>query len=276
MTGELRLLTLNIHGEPNGRDERTLSVLTDFFCRETPTVAALQEVCQSADAPPVASPEQGYALAEPGVLLRRDLFVLRLVHRLAERGERYFWSYLPIKLGYGRYDEGVAILSREPIVETSTLTVSRTSDYLNFKTRRLLGARIGTAWYYSVHFGWLRDPEEPFAEQWSRTLSGLKRHKGGPILLMGDFNAPAELRGGGYDLVSESGYGDVWCLASGEGATVEGSIDGWDGNGGGLRIDQIRPSYVPRLGTARRVFDGANEPTVSDHYGVYATLKGEL
>lgn len=275
MNRALRLLTLNIHGEPRGRDALTLSALTDFFCRERPTVAALQEVCQSREAPPLEIVPDTYRAAERGVILRRDLFLHLLVRRLAERGERYFWSYLPIKLGYGRYDEGVGLLSREPILELSPLTVSRTDDDQNWRTRRLLGARVGNAWFYSVHFGWYDDPEEPFSEQWLRARRGFLRHGDMPLFLMGDFNSPAEVRGGGYDLVSKGAWYDAWRLADGNGATVVGQIDGWEKNGGGLRVDQIWLTHPPLKGTARLAFDGAGEPAVSDHFGVYVQMEGE-
>lgn len=275
MRGTLRLLTLNIHGEPEGRDAETLSALTDFICRERISVAALQEVCQSREAPPLASVPARYCACEPETVLREDLFVHLLAERLALRGENYFWSYLPIKLGYGKYDEGVAILSREPIAETAALTVSRSADYQSWKTRRLLGARTQSTWFYSVHFGWYDDPEEPFSLQWARARRGFLRHGDTPILLMGDFNSPAELRRGGYDLVAESGYHDAWSLADGEGATVRGGIDGWEENRFGLRVDQIWSSRPPLVGTARLVFDGRREPVVSDHFGVFVSMEGE-
>lgn len=275
MRGTLRLLTLNIHGEPEGRDVQTLSALSDFICREQITVAALQEVCQSREAPPLTGTPQRCVACETGISLREDLFVHLLAERLALRGENYFWSYLPIKLGYGKYDEGVAILSREPIAETAALTVSRSDDYQCWKTRRLLGARIQSTWFYSVHFGWYDDPDEPFSEQWARAERGLLRHGDRPILLMGDFNSPAEARRGGYDLVAESGYYDAWSLADGEGATVRGGIDGWEENRFGLRVDQIWSNRGPLGGTARLAFDGRCEPVISDHFGVYASMEGE-
>ncbi len=269
-----RLLTLNVHGEPDkARDGETVSALCEFLVRRRPTVVALQEVCQSLSAKP-QHPPIGYRAAEPTVVLREDLLVLRLVRALAEQGVSYEFSYLPIKLGYGKYDEGVALLSSVPISETETLTVSRTSDYRSWKTRRLLGARIGGSWFYSVHFGWYEDPEEPFSEQWARARVGFERHRGEPICLMGDFNSPAEMRGGGYDLVTESGFFDLWSLAEGgDGATVSGGVDGWEKHGGGgLRIDHIRSSLPISSGKARRVFDGTDTPVVSDHFGVYAEL----
>ncbi len=272
-----RLLTLNVHSRPDAdADSRAISALCELFGRLRPTVVALQEVCQSRSAEPLSESPVGYRAAEQGIVLRRDLFVLRLALALERAGMQYEWSYLPIKLGYGKYDEGVALLSSDPILETETLTVSRREDYLNWKTRRLLGARIGGAWFYSVHFGWYEDPEEPFSEQWARALRGFERHPCEPIYLLGDFNSPAEIRGGGYDLVTESGYFDAWSLAGGrEGATVLGAVDGWEKNGArGLRIDHIRSSCPFSGGWACRVLDGKQGPVISDHFGVYAEIEG--
>ena len=272
-----RLLTLNVHSQPDAAsDGEAVLALCELFGRLRPTVVALQEVCQSRGAELLSESPLGYRAAEPTAVLRRDLFVLRLSRALAELGLWYEWSYLPIKLGYGKYDEGVALLSSEPISETETLTVSRTAEYRSWKTRRLLGAHIGGAWFYSVHFGWYEDPEEPFSEQWARALRGFGRHPCEPIYLLGDFNSPAEAEGGGYDLVTKSGYFDAWSLAGGrEGATVLGAVDGWEKNGArGLRIDHIRSSRPFSGGWACRVLDGKQGPVISDHFGVYAEIEG--
>lgn len=270
MSRSLRLLTLNIHGEPGGRDKKTLSELLRFILRERPDVVALQEVCQTREAPLLTYRPIGYSAAEPGASLREDLFVLHLTRMLCERGERYTWSYLPIKLGYGKYDEGVALLSREPMRDLTALTVSKRDDDLDFRTRRLLGARIGRDFFYSVHFGRFDDPIEPFFDQWQRALLGFRRHGGGRIWLLGDFNAPAEDGGGGYDLVRKSGFFDAWQLPNdGHGATAVGGIDGWGDKGRrGIRIDQIWSSAPLCHGSARRVFDGRDGEVVSDHFGI--------
>ena len=58
---------------------------------------------------------------------------------------------LPAKIGYDRYDEGMAVFSRAPITQTENLLLSRSNDYSYWKTRRVLGICAGDVWYYAVH-----------------------------------------------------------------------------------------------------------------------------
>ena len=86
---------------------------------------------------------------------------------LEEAGCAYHWSWLPAKIGYDRYDEGMAVFSRAPITAAENLLLSQINDYNNWKTRRALGICAGDVWYYAVHLGWWKDEEEPFADQWN-------------------------------------------------------------------------------------------------------------
>ena len=269
-------MTLNMHGEPSGRDLRTLPALTALLMRERPDAVALQEVNQSCRAEPLSGiPPFGYTEADGRIPLRSDNAALRLAGALNERGCPYFWSWLPVKRGYGKYDEGLALLTRGEIAETHALTVSRTDSYQSWRTRRLLGARVGRDWLYSVHYGWWDDPSEPFAEQWKRSLFGFHR-EGGALWLLGDFNNPAERRGQGYDLMTGSGFHDAWMLAGDPtpSATVTGETDGWRGLDGGVRIDLILcDAPIPEC-RAHRVLDGENGDAVSDHFGVMIEYEG--
>ena len=129
-------------------------------------------------------------------------------------------------------------------------------------------------WFYSVHLGWWDDEQEPFRQQWTvleRKLAQKKKH--GPVWFLGDFNAPAEIRGEGYDYVTASGWHDTYLLADQkEGcATVRGIIDGWHTKPNtmdGLRIDQIWCNKPQSITHSQVVFDGINGPIISDHFGL--------
>ena len=55
---------------------------------------------------------------------------------LRERGIEYNWVWLGIKRGYDKYDEGIAILSLEPIEMINAINLSETDNYENWKTRK--------------------------------------------------------------------------------------------------------------------------------------------
>lgn len=190
---------------------------------------------------------------------------------LEEAGCAYHWSWLPAKIGYDRYDEGMAVFSRAPITAAENLLLSQINDYNNWKTRRALGICAGDVWYYAVHLGWWKDEEEPFADQWNilAVAAGAK-----PLaFLLGDFNSEADVRGEGYDLILRSGWQDTYRLARqrDDGYTVVQAIDGWrdaPDAAAKKRIDQIWCSQAVPVHSSRVVFGGKQEPRVSDHAGV--------
>lgn len=266
----MRLLTLNTHSLVTPDAEARLKDFVSGIADLKPDVIALQEVNQNRNAPPVDS----CPALRPEIPVRRDNFALRAVQMLRERGHAYHWAWLPVKIGYGRFDEGLALLTRRPIADVAHCRISRSADYANWKTRHALAVRVEGLpdWFVCVHMGWWKDAGEPFSAQWE-ALQGFAASLGQPVWLMGDFNAPAEVRGEGYDLIAASGWHDCWLLAGNPagGATIPGHIDGWQGRAipaDGLRIDHIwrRPSCAIR--SASVVFEGQRLAVVSDHYGV--------
>ena len=227
---------------------------------------------ETAAAPLLAEAPAGYYPC-PGnmVLLKADNHAAAVAKMLEARGVHYYWSWLPAKVGYDIYDEGAAVFSRAPITDAENLLLSQINDYSNWRTRRTLGVCAGDVWYYTVHLGWWKDEEEPFADQWNilAAAAGAK-----PLaFLLGDFNSEADVRGEGYDLILRSGWQDTYCLAQqrDEGYTVVQAIDGWrdaPDAAAKKRIDQIWCSQAVPVHSSRVVFGGKQEPRVSDHAGV--------
>ena len=275
----MRLLTLNTHSlvEPDYEAKRKFFV--DFIAKEQPDVFALQEVNQTASAPAMPIPLADYCpCSGNGILLKEDNHAAAVAQMLKEEGEHYYWSWLPAKIGYDKYDEGMAIFSRMPITATENLLLSRTDDYHYWKTRRALGICAGDVWYYAVHMGWWKDEEEPFKAQWETFLKNTKslmEKKETSLWVMGDFNSPASVRGEGYDLVRVSGFKDTWDLAEKKdaGFTAPPKIDGWKEAEGkspeqGMRIDYIWHWGDINIEESRVLCNGKREPAVSDHYAV--------
>lgn len=282
----MRLLSINTHSiiEKN-YDEKTKNFL-EHIAKLQPDIIAMQEVNQTADFPeavPVLQNGRCRNGKEPRHL-KSDNHVALVAAEMRKLGMDYNWTWLPMKLGYSKYDEGLAILSKKPIAETNVVLLSKDADYSNWRTRYALGVRpAGTEdWFYTVHLGWWTDEVEPFEGQWQKLQNEVIAHKHeGRVFLMGDFNSPAEVRGEGYDLIAGSGWHDTYLLAKDKdsGVTVQGVIDGWRDKLSeadmlnGMRIDHIWCNEQADVEKSRVCFNGNNEPVISDHYGVVIDLE---
>ena len=104
----------------------------------------------------------------------------------------------------------MALLSKKPIARVQQFLTSKTDDYENWKTRRILGIQPegSSGWFFTIHMGWWNDEEEPFVDQWKCIQETLKdpKYREGTIWLIGDFNSQDDVRGEGYDLVLKSGW----------------------------------------------------------------------
>lgn len=295
----MKLLTLNTHSLVEKQADKKLVDFVEMVAFERPDVIALQEVNQTLAQKPVPRKKlKGFYSCDDRAVVRTDNYVYRAAKLLHEKGICYEWTWLPIKKGYDRYDEGIALMSLSPITGTDILLVSGTDDYYSWKTRKLLGISMGKEteqWFFSVHFGWWNDEEDPFCMQWKRADYCLPKNK--MVWLMGDFNNPSQVRQEGYDCVRASGWQDSFVLAEQKdrGITVEKPIDGWRQqtdslaepghrenkkiiealSGEGMRIDQIWCNRKVHVKESRVVFNGEKEPVVSDHYGVMIEWNSE-
>ena len=81
------------------------------------------------------------------------------------------------------------MLSKKPIAQVQQFLTSKTDDYENWKTRRILGIQPegSSGWFFTIHMGWWNDEEEPFVDQWKCIQETLKdpKYREGTIWLMG-------------------------------------------------------------------------------------------
>lgn len=274
----MRLMTLNTHSLVEDDHEQKLRWFVSGLLSLRPDVVALQEVNQSIAAPPAeASILEGYVPAQSRMPIRADNYAAHAARLLQEAGVSCAWTYLPMKRGYDRYDEGLALLALDRTIDSvEAFRISSTDSYQDWRTRWALCMRLQGIpdWFYSVHMGWWWDVQEPFMEQWQRlNVVAAMKARCGPVWLMGDFNAPAHVRGEGYDAIVRAGWYDTFDLAKRRdgGVTVSGPIDGWREESDaptGMRIDMIWRSQPEEIESSRVVFSGQTQPIVSDHYGV--------
>ena len=281
----MKILTLNTHSLQEEIYQQKLEWFVEGILKEKPDIIAMQEVNQTADAElmDVEMLEGQYPI--PGSMkIRQDNHAAQVAYRLRQAGVECYWAWLPIKLGYGKYDEGVAILSLGRKIRCiDKFPISKINDYQNWRTRAVLGVQVEGLddWFYTVHMGWWDDVTEQFLDQWN-TLScciATKRYYS-TVWLLGDFNAPDQVSGESYEHIASCGWIDTYKIAQykDSGITVPGIIDGWrekliDKNVEGMRLDYIWCSEKKEIISSRVVFNGMNEPVVSDHFGVMIQVK---
>ncbi|MER2064353.1 MAG: endonuclease/exonuclease/phosphatase family protein [Alkalibacterium sp.] len=278
----MKVLTLNTHAWMEEKPFDKLEKIVDRIEAEAYRFVALQEINQSLDADVADDPTFLKAGGDdPKVDIKADNFALLIVKELRARGLKYYWSWTANHIGYDTYDEGVAVLSLVPF-EAESLLVSDCEDYTHHYTRRVLKASIKEAsenWnVLSCHYSWWEDGEgrKLFKQEWDKTLSLLEDDKQTSLLVMGDFNNEASIKGEGYDLVKETApyLADSYPEAKEKigWATVSSAIDGWSDHPDEKRIDYIFTDVRKTVETYRVVFDGENGPIVSDHFGVEIDL----
>ena len=285
----MKILSLNTHSLHGGEtlDKERVSELCKMIISENPDVIALQEVNQSIDAPfaDLSFTEKYYRAATcvSPVPFKSDNFLLKLVWELNLKNTAYHFTWLPVKKGYEKYDEGLAMLSKKPIRTACGVYLSELQNYESWKTRMALFCRIEGRedLFCCLHTSRYDDAEEPFDSQWKRFLGYIEGEK--RTIAAGDLNVPAHVSGEGYDRVKESGFYDLYNLSVekiGYDYTVKGDIDGWRSTSvtPPQRIDYILISPHPKASkiTYSTLFDGKRGSEISDHFGILANIEGEI
>ena len=274
----MKVMTLNTHSWLEEEPFTKLQELADKIVAEGYDVIALQEVNQLIKTNIVNKQQLiDFCPVMNQTPIHEDNFAYCLVQRLAEAGEAYFWSWEMSHIGYDKYEEGNAILSKTPL-DSRAYLVSETKEKENYRTRMILVAKtvienqpIVVA---SCHFSWWSDAETGFAYEWQFLQKQLLTYQM-PCLLMGDFNNPVGEEGYRLVAANQLKVKDSYLLAEqkSEEATIEKKIDGWENNTEALRIDYIFVPMDSKVSAYTRIFDGTNGPIVSDHFGVAVEME---
>ena len=285
MVASMKILTLNTHSLQEENYQQKLSWFVEGILKEKPDIIAMQEVNQTFNAEKMEANMLEGQYPVPGCMcIRQDNHAAQVAYRLRQEGIECYWAWIPIKLGYDKYDEGVAILSLgRPIRCVDQFPVSKSNDYHNWRTRAVLGVQVEGLedWFYTVHMGWWDDELERFLDQWKKLNCCItSKRMCGPVWLLGDFNASDLIPGQSYDHVVACGWVDTYRIAQHKdsGITVPGIIDGWreklaGKNVEGMRLDYIWCSEKKEILSSRVVFNGEKEPVVSDHFGIVVETK---
>lgn len=258
----MKLLTLNCHSWQEENQIEKIKYLAKVIKDKKYDVIALQEVNQSMDSDIVFDN------------IREDNYAMILIDQIKKLGgEEYNFVWDFSHIGYGKYEEGLAILTKHEILESESFYITKNKCIDFWKSRKIVKAvmRVNNKNidFYSCHIGWWDDKDEDFKNQINELCKSVK--EGNEIsILMGDFNSNALIREEGYDFVKSKGLVDTYDLAKlkDSGITVKGKIDGWDDNTEELRMDIIFTNKSMSVLESKVIFNDINKMIVSDHYGL--------
>ncbi len=200
----MKLLTINVHAWLEERQDEKLDVLAKTIAEKAYDVIALQEVNQLITADLVTKD------------LKADNYGLILLEKLRALGQfdySYYWSNSHI--GYDKYEEGIAFLTKLPVYEVDPFYCSQNKSVDSILSRKIMGL---TVFYqdqlidlYSCHINLPGSEEEDQLDN-IRTIverTGNRRFK----ILMGDFNTDAFSDRVAYEAITELGLYDSYNLA---------------------------------------------------------------
>ncbi|EJO5348663.1 endonuclease/exonuclease/phosphatase family protein [Clostridium botulinum] len=262
----MKVLTLNCHSWQEEKQIEKIKYLAKTIYQNNYDVIALQEVSQSINSKILFDN------------IKEDNFAFLVIKELEKLGEtrfRLIWDCAHI--GYDKYEEGLAILTKHPVEDKKSFCISENKDASYWKTRKIIKCKTSyknkPISFYSCHLGWWDDEEEDFKLQVNKLIKDLKEE--GTCILMGDFNNDAFLEKEGYDYIIDKNLKDIYSLAKSKdnGVTVVGNIDGWEDNKKNMRLDLILSNKNLNVEYCRVIFNGTNKEIISDHFGVEAKIK---
>ncbi len=209
----------------------------------------------------------------------------RIIQERLRRYGRFYdlhtdWSHI----GFGRYREGSAILSRHKILKQDAAYVSASRDIHDIHARKVVMAQIhfpyiGLINVFSVHLSWWTGGFQPQFEKLRQWANKVETDHVVATLLCGDFNNKAGSHG--YMQIADSGYEDQFLRAASPSVftkvfrnTLPGREECLASDG---RIDFLFAKRGDRLKptSARVLFSGQDDKRVSDHMGYLAEFEPE-
>lgn len=246
----MRLLSLNLHCRQEPTWQSNLEVLASFIISQNVDVIALQECAQD--------------VTTVGLSKENDLEIVRM--SLQSSGLDYVVDWVQTHIGFDTYLEGLGILSRLPIISAKSVVLSATDDITDWQTRKAQIVKLDVAGtsveVCNLHLGLA-------SRRLDELDTFLRLHTLNDSIVVGDFNIPSDSEN--YEaLVARINLPDAYQALNGSpDPTFFEGAHGW-AEDVGRRIDYM---FSGKCVSIRRVFDGRNEPRISDHMGLLADFE---
>lgn len=282
-TNELTILTLNMHTYQETDQDAKLDLIVQAIARLDIDLIALQENAQNRYAAVVTN--------IGGVSIKDDNMTLILQQRLQENyGLDFYFTWAWAHYGWTEWEEGLAVLSRTPLTDTTNFYISTSKSVSDIASRKVVCARTDiprlgdTIEMASVHTHWmtsLADTEPRSQVSKVRDFMEYRLTASDLGLVAGDYNSqPTESDPrwslGYLTMVSNSLYLDTFLEYQPAANNMpENSIyDTVKGDYPG-RIDYIfmRTNSLYQVLSSQIVFKAGLLGQVSDHFGVLTRLQ---
>ena len=261
----MKLLTLNTHAWLEDNQAEKMDVIAETIVEKGYDIIALQEVNQLMSSPAISQ------------ALKQDNYGVVLLNKINPRvRQKYslFWSNSHI--GYDKYDEGIAFLTKLPVYEVDAFYCSQHQCADSILSRKILGLTVEYQAQlvdcYSCH---INLPNCEGEDQLDNIRTIVERNQSQNLkILIGDFNTDAISDHVAYQKIKSLGLLDTFDMAEQKdsGITVEKAIDGWKDHSEEKRLDYIFLNQAKRVLSSQVVLNGKNKPVVSDHFGLEVEL----
>lgn len=192
------------------------------------------------------------------------------------------WSHL----GFDKFREGVAILSRFPLSHHDARYVSDSHDIYSIHSRKVVMAKahvpyIGAINVFSAHLSWIEDGFKGQFERLHEWAESTQADDVKATLLCGDFNVTAGTSG--YEYVVNSNQYDDQYLAANEQGVFEQIFRVNDAHWQDLLAEDYRIDYIfmnkdsqLQVCSAKVLFTDDDYGRVSDHCGYFMTFEPKI
>ena len=253
----MKLLSLNLHLLVEETISKNQDTISRFIFDNDIDVIFLQEVAQRINSPIYNGD------------IKVDNYGKVLMDKLEDLGKSYYFYYEIGNISYNTVDEGVAILSKYPLVRKKSFYVSRETSYDKFWTRRIVKASINynnqVIDLISVHLGWTHG-EEVFEDQIDQLM--LEVSNDNLTLIGGDFNVSETSKE--YQHTIKQDLTDLYYNGDESYFHDRTHMDYIDVKKIATRIDYIFSNRKLKTISREIVFE---EDRVSDHFGVMMEIE---
>lgn len=259
----LSVLILNLHCYQEVEQTRKFKLIAKAIDEQAVDVVCFQEVAEYWN--------EGY-----GDWMSNSA---NIINQHLKKPMHLFWDWS--HLGFDRYREGVAVLSRHPLSYTESRYVSDSHDAYSIHSRKVVMAQLELSFFgklnvFSAHLSWW---EDGFSQQFSRLSDWAASVRGdATTLLCGDFNIAAGSIG--YQQVVSSGEYEDQYLAVNQQGLFQQIFRVNDAHWQNLLADDYRIDYVfmnkqagLRARSAKVLFTDQDYGQVSDHCGYLLTFE---
>ena len=270
---ELLILTVNLHTYQETQQDEKLNLIADLIAKMDVDFIAFQECAQNKS-----------SVLKEGII-KEDNMALLISEKIKERhGLAYNYSWGWAHYGWDVWEEGVAVLSKHPLVESEDRYISFYTGTSNLNSRKAIYASyqtpLGNVNFFSAHTHWRTSATDEQHNNQVNNIKSMATEKealtsGAVTFVCGDFNVNPTSDypwSEGYNTMVKNGdYSDtfleVYPTANNKPAqssynTISGDFPG--------RIDYIfmKKNSKYKVQDSQIVFTSSVVGKVSDHYGV--------